>query len=129
MERLRLAELDLRMQHRHNDGTWSTLERRPDHHDAGRPRPGAGLGERAGLRLHDLRRGGPDRAERGGRRSARLTRSGRPVRVAAQEPSAAEATDHVVEHGQAEPQRLEADPFVHAVEALEEPLIRFEAQR
>ena len=34
MERLRLAELDLRMQHRHNDGTWSTLERRPDHHDA-----------------------------------------------------------------------------------------------
>jgi len=33
MERLRLAELDLQMQHRHNDGSWNPLERRPDHHD------------------------------------------------------------------------------------------------
>ena len=34
MDRLRLAELDLQMQHRHHDGSWSTLERRPAHHDA-----------------------------------------------------------------------------------------------
>ena len=34
MDRLRLAELDLRMQHRHGDGTWGTLEQRPSHHDA-----------------------------------------------------------------------------------------------
>jgi hypothetical protein len=33
MDRLRLAELDLHMEHRHGDGSWAALERRPDHHD------------------------------------------------------------------------------------------------
>jgi len=34
MDRLRLAELELQVQHRHNDGSWSPLEPRPSHHDA-----------------------------------------------------------------------------------------------
>ncbi len=33
MDRFRIAEYELRMQHRHDDGTWSTLERRPAPHD------------------------------------------------------------------------------------------------
>ena len=32
MDQLRYAELDFRMQHRHRDGSWATLERRPPHH-------------------------------------------------------------------------------------------------
>jgi len=27
----RITELELRIRHRHNDGTWSQMERRPDH--------------------------------------------------------------------------------------------------
>lgn len=32
MDRMRLAEIELRMQHRHADGSWGDLERRPAHH-------------------------------------------------------------------------------------------------
>jgi hypothetical protein len=34
MFQLGSAELLLRLEHRHNDGSWSPLEPRPDHHDA-----------------------------------------------------------------------------------------------
>ncbi len=34
MDRFRTAELELRMQHRHSDGAWGTLQPRPMHHDA-----------------------------------------------------------------------------------------------
>ncbi len=32
MDRLRIGEYELRMQHRHDDGSWGTLEPRPAHH-------------------------------------------------------------------------------------------------
>ena len=42
--------------------------------------------------------------------------------------SAAEAPHHVVEHGQAPAERVDADPLVDPVEPLEEPLVGIEAQ-
>lgn len=33
MDQSRLAEVLLRIEHRHDDGTWGALERRPAHHD------------------------------------------------------------------------------------------------
>ncbi len=32
MDLIGRADLQLRMQHRHDDGTWATLEPRPSHH-------------------------------------------------------------------------------------------------
>jgi len=32
MDRLRYAELELKMRHRHGDGSWGTLQPRPQHH-------------------------------------------------------------------------------------------------
>jgi hypothetical protein len=37
-----MAELLFRMEHRHSDGSWSTLEPRPAHHDAAEHDPEAG---------------------------------------------------------------------------------------
>ena len=34
MFQLQAAALSLRLEHRHNDGSWSLLEPRPIHHDA-----------------------------------------------------------------------------------------------
>ena len=56
-----IIELSLRLQHRHSDGTWGALEPQRVASRPGRPRPGAGLGERHDLRLQDVRRGGPRR--------------------------------------------------------------------
>jgi hypothetical protein len=33
MDQRLMAEVNLRLQHLHSDGTWNTLERRPQHHD------------------------------------------------------------------------------------------------
>ena len=33
MFQLNSSEMLLRLEHRHSDGSWSTLEPRPDHHD------------------------------------------------------------------------------------------------
>ncbi len=32
MDRLGYADLALKMRHRHKDGSWGTLERKPQHH-------------------------------------------------------------------------------------------------
>jgi hypothetical protein len=32
MDRVRIAELELRMQHRHGDGSWGEFAPRPSHH-------------------------------------------------------------------------------------------------
>ena len=33
MDQSRMAELMFRLEHRHSDGSWSSLEPRPQHHD------------------------------------------------------------------------------------------------
>jgi DNA-binding MarR family transcriptional regulator len=59
-----------------------------------------------------------------------ISRRGRLVsgvrRESTSEPSAAEAPGHVVQDRQSEPECVERHPFVHAVETLEEALVRVE---
>ena len=55
----RLAELTLRVQHRHSDGTWGALEPVPSHHDPADHDPERDWRLRDDLPLQDLRRGGP----------------------------------------------------------------------
>ncbi len=38
----RMAELMFRLEHRHSDGSWGSLEPRPAHHDAAEHDPEAG---------------------------------------------------------------------------------------
>ena len=61
MDIARTAELTLRLQHRHSDGSWSPLEPRSPH-DAAVARSRARLGGRHDLRLQGVRGGGPRRA-------------------------------------------------------------------
>lgn len=42
MDQSRMAELMFRLEHRHNDGTWESLEPRPSHHDPANHDPEAG---------------------------------------------------------------------------------------
>ena len=34
MDQARVREAMMRLEHRHSDGSWSQLERRPQHHDS-----------------------------------------------------------------------------------------------
>ena len=121
------AELHTRAsQHRHDRrhrgatlrADASAPRRRPTHD------PERELGDRArSIVCTTLRRGGP---------WSRPTPAIRDRRCAAPEPrarSAAEAADHVVEDRQAPAQRVERDPLVDAVEALEEALVGVEPER
>lgn len=42
MDQARLGEALYRLEHRHNDGSWETLEPRPSHHDPAAHDPEAG---------------------------------------------------------------------------------------
>ena len=69
MDFSRMGEALIRLDHRHTDGTWGTLERRQEHHDPSAHDPEAGWARGRRLRLHDLRRAGP-RPLSGRRRAA-----------------------------------------------------------
>ena len=123
IDRLQAWNCDLRLQHQHADGSWGTLEPGRAAMTPAERRSGARLGRTvviyACTTCDELVR--VAHGERRPRPRGRLT----PGR----EPTAAEAADHVVEDRQPEPQRVERDALVDAVEALEEPLVRVEAER
>ena len=105
------------------DGSWSPLEQRPAARSPADARSrSASWASRQDLRLHDraTRRSSSSRRRR--------TRRASPALMPAR-PSAAEAADHVVQDRQPPAQRVDRDPLVDAVEALEEALLGLEPER
>ena len=67
MDLIGQADFLVRVQHRHNDGTWGELAPQRSHHDAADHDPESDWAKGAALSLHDVRRGGPDQRDRADR--------------------------------------------------------------
>ena len=71
MDLVRIGELGVSFQHQHEDGTWGTFEATGEHHDPSDHDPGARVGERHGLPLHQCDEEIVVTASRGARGAAR----------------------------------------------------------